>query len=68
MNALKKSGNSISTQGAEFGIKLLTAIAAWVVGRWLISLAVRLILARYSSAVTDSMPRCRNTCSPSPRC
>ena len=33
----------ISTQGAEFGIKLLTAIAAWVVGRWLISLAVRLM-------------------------
>ena len=33
----------LSTQGAEFGIKLLTAIAAWVVGRWLISLAVRLM-------------------------
>lgn len=33
----------ISPQGAEFGIKLLTAIAAWVVGRWLISLAVRLM-------------------------
>ena len=34
----------ISTQGAEFGIKLLTAIAAWVVGRWLISLAVRWLI------------------------
>ena len=33
----------ISTQGAEFGIKLVTAIVAWVVGRWLISLAVRLM-------------------------
>ncbi|HQQ71212.1 MAG TPA: mechanosensitive ion channel family protein [Alicycliphilus sp.] len=33
----------LSTQGAEFGIKLLTALVAWVVGRWLISLAVRLM-------------------------
>lgn len=33
----------LSTQGAEFGIKLLSAIAAWVVGRWLISLAVKLM-------------------------
>ncbi len=33
----------LSTQGAEFGIKLVTAIVAWVVGRWLISLGVRLM-------------------------
>lgn len=33
----------LSTQGAEFGIKLVTAIVAWVIGRWLISLAVRLM-------------------------
>ena len=26
----------ITTQGAEFGLKPLTAIAAWIVGRWLI--------------------------------
>ena len=35
--------NFIATQGADFGIKLLTAIAAWVVGRWLIGLAVGLM-------------------------
>lgn len=33
----------LSTQGADFGLKILGAIAAWVVGRWLIGLAVRLI-------------------------
>ncbi len=33
----------ISTQGAELGIKLATAIVAWVVGRWLIALATGLI-------------------------
>lgn len=33
----------LSTQGADFGLKILGAIAAWVVGRWLIALAVRLI-------------------------
>lgn len=35
----------LSTQGADFGLKILGAIAAWVVGRWLIALAVRLIAA-----------------------
>ncbi len=35
--------NFLSTQGADFGLKILGAIAAWVVGRWLIALAVRLI-------------------------
>ncbi len=33
----------LSTQGADFGLKILGAIAAWVVGRWLIALTVRLI-------------------------
>ncbi len=33
----------LTTQGADFGIKLLTAIVAWIVGRWLINLAVNLI-------------------------
>lgn len=33
----------LTTQGADFGIKLLTAIAAWIIGRWLISLAVGLM-------------------------
>lgn len=35
----------LSTQGADFGLKILGAIAAWIVGRWLIALAVRLIAA-----------------------
>ncbi|MBV8617437.1 MAG: mechanosensitive ion channel family protein [Curvibacter sp.] len=41
--------NFLSTQGADFGLKLVGAIAAWIVGRWLISLSVRLmgsVLAR----------------------
>lgn len=35
----------LSTQGMDFGLKVLAAIAAWVVGRWLISLALRLFSA-----------------------
>ena len=31
--------NFITTQGVDFGIKLLTAIVAWIIGRWLINLA-----------------------------
>jgi len=33
----------LTTQGTEFGIKLLTAIAAWIVGRWLIALGIGLM-------------------------
>lgn len=33
----------ISTQGADFAIKVLGAIAAWIVGRWLIGIAVSLV-------------------------
>jgi len=33
--------NFLSTQGADFGLKILGSLAAWLVGRWLISLAVR---------------------------
>ncbi|MDN3546196.1 MAG: mechanosensitive ion channel family protein [Roseateles asaccharophilus] len=32
----------ISTQGLDFGLKVLAALAAWILGRWIISLAVRL--------------------------
>ena len=32
----------ISTQGMDFGLKVLAALAAWILGRWIISLAVRL--------------------------
>ncbi len=37
----------LSTQGADFGLKMLGALAAWIVGRWLIGLAVRLIGAAF---------------------
>lgn len=33
----------ITTQGVDFGIKLVTAIVAWIIGRWLIGLAVGLM-------------------------
>ncbi|MFT7721699.1 MAG: mechanosensitive ion channel family protein [Roseateles sp.] len=32
----------LSTQGVDFGLKILAAIAAWIVGRWLIGLTLRL--------------------------
>ncbi|MDN3920682.1 mechanosensitive ion channel family protein [Roseateles violae] len=32
----------LATQGVDFGLKVLAALAAWVVGRWIINLAVRL--------------------------
>ncbi len=35
----------LSTQGVDFGLKLLGALAAWVIGRWLISMALRLMAA-----------------------
>jgi small conductance mechanosensitive channel len=35
----------LSTQGVDFGLKVLAAIAAWIVGRWLINLALRLFTA-----------------------
>ena len=33
----------LATNGADFGLKVLAAIAAWIVGRWLISFALRMI-------------------------
>jgi len=35
--------NFLSTQGADFGLKVLGAIAAWIVGRWLIGLVTSLM-------------------------
>ena len=35
--------NFLSTQGADFALKILGAIAAWIIGRWLIGMAVRMI-------------------------
>jgi len=33
----------VSTQGADFGLKILGALVAWIVGRWLINLGLRLV-------------------------
>ncbi|MDM0114171.1 mechanosensitive ion channel family protein [Variovorax sp. J22R133] len=33
----------LSTQGADFGLKVLGALAAWIIGRWLIGIAQRLV-------------------------
>jgi small conductance mechanosensitive channel len=33
----------LSTQGADFGLKLLGALDTWVIGRWLIGFALRLM-------------------------
>lgn len=35
----------LSTQGVDFGLKLLGALVAWILGRWLIALALRLMNA-----------------------
>ena len=37
----------LSTQGADFGLKLLGALAAWIVGRWLISMVLRMLTAGF---------------------
>ena len=33
----------LSTQGIDFGLKLLGALAAWIIGRWLIAFSLRLM-------------------------
>ena len=33
----------LSTHWADYGLKLLGALAAWVIGRWLIGFALRLM-------------------------
>ena len=35
--------NFLSTQGADFGLKLMGALAAWIICRWLIGMALRLL-------------------------
>jgi small conductance mechanosensitive channel len=35
--------NFLSTQGADFALKIVGAIAAWIIGRWLIGLATKLM-------------------------
>ncbi|MEO3712297.1 mechanosensitive ion channel family protein [Roseateles sp. 2.12] len=33
----------LSTQGMDFGLKVLAALAAWIIGRWVIGLVLRLM-------------------------
>jgi len=33
----------ITTQGADFGLKVISALVAWAIGRWLIGLSLRLV-------------------------
>ena len=33
--------NFLSTEGADFALKILAALAAWIIGRWLIGLVLR---------------------------
>ncbi len=33
----------LRTQGTDFGLKVLAALAAWIIGRWVISLVLRLV-------------------------
>ena len=40
--------NFLSTQGADFALKLLGALVAWVVGRWIISLVIKAFGAAWS--------------------
>jgi small conductance mechanosensitive channel len=35
----------LTTQGVDLGLKILGALAAWIVGRWLIGIAVRFVSA-----------------------
>ena len=35
--------NFLTTQGADFALKIVGAIAAWIIGRWLIGLATQLM-------------------------
>ena len=40
--------NFLSTQGVDFALKFLGALAAWIVGRWVIGIAVRAFSAMVS--------------------
>ena len=53
----------LSTQGADFGLKVLAALAAWIVGRWLIALGLKLFSSALSAA-PRWMPRWLPACHP----
>ena len=33
----------LATKGADFGLKVLAAIATWIIGRWIISAVLKLV-------------------------
>jgi small conductance mechanosensitive channel len=43
MEVLSSMWAFLATQGASFGLKIVGAIAAWIIGRWLISRATELL-------------------------
>lgn len=45
--------NTIIVQGTNFGLKVLGAIALWIVGRWLIGMAVRMVRRALNKASVD---------------
>src|SRR5512135_2624410 len=60
--------NFLSTQGVDFLLKLLGALAAWIIGRWIIAMVVRAFnvvvargqkidatLARYLSSIISAL-------------
>jgi small conductance mechanosensitive channel len=49
----QRIGDTVSTQLASFGLKVAGAIAVWIIGRWLIALAVRLLGAALTRQEVD---------------
>jgi small conductance mechanosensitive channel len=45
--------DNVSTQLATFGLKVAGAIAVWIIGRWLIALAVRMLSAALTRQEVD---------------
>jgi len=54
--------NTVSTQLTTFGLKIAGAIAVWIIGRWLIALATRLLSAAIDKQRVDPTLR-RYICS-----
>ena len=51
---IQKYQDMALSYGAEFGIKILGALAFWVIGRWLINLALRMVQASLLQQKVDA--------------
>ena len=56
---------TVTTQLTAFGLKVAGAIAVWIVGRYLIGLAVRLVSAALSGS-RSTRPSCATSATSSP--